>query len=246
MTGRSTPAPRDASRSLEAKDSFVLPKEDAPKLVITSNYAIAEDDSSTQRRNSWWRSPTSTKPKEEYGQQVKDFHGQKLIVEGGGWTDADWSHFYGVIADCLSLYLKEGLPSQSEESDTFKRNRLAAKFPVENADELLDHFLRVLNGAVESGEEQFAQVFYRRTRKQFVFPEETTDRHLWEWLKDVGRAFDNPNQNQRGVLKQERLTGDRLQRWKDAGCPTGWIRTGITPWTCPMPIGSAPSSRSLL
>ena len=207
------------------KDSFVLPKEDAPKLVITSNYAIAEDDSSTQRRNFLVEVSDFYKTqREEYGQQVKDFHGQKLIAqEGGGWTDADWSHFYGVIADCLSLYLKEGLPSQSEESDTFKRNRLAAKFPVENADELLDHFLRVLNGAVESGEEQFAQVFYRRTRKQFVFPEETTDRHLWEWLKDVGRAFGmNPNQNQRGVLKQERLTGDRLQRWKDAGM-SDWV-----------------------
>ena len=84
-------------------------------------------------------------------------------------------------------------------------------------------------------------MFYRRTRKQFVFPEETTDRHLWEWLKDVGRAFGmNPNQNQRGVPKQERLTGDRLQRWKDEGM-SDWVdKNGNNPWTCPMPIGSAP------
>ena len=32
----------------------------------------------------------------------------------------------------------------------------------------------------------------------------------------------NPNQNQRGVLKQERLTGDRLQRWKDEGM-SDWV-----------------------
>ena len=202
------------------KDSFVLPKEDAPNwssppttpslktTVQQRRNPVEVSDYKTQRRNTGSRSRTSV----------------ETHRSGRWWLDrCRLVHFYGVIADCLSLYLKEGLPSQSEESDTFKRNRLAAKFPVENADELLDHFLRVLNGAVESGEEQFAQVFYRRTRKQFVFPEETTDRHLWEWLKDVGRAFGmNPNQNQRGVLKQERLTGDRLQRWKDEGM-SDWV-----------------------
>ena len=64
------------------KDSFVLPKEDAPKLVITSNYAIAEDDSSTQRRNFLVEVSEFYKTqREEYGQHPKDFHGQKLIAE---------------------------------------------------------------------------------------------------------------------------------------------------------------------
>ena len=71
------------------KDSYVISKEDAPKIVITSNYAIPETDSSTERRNFQVEvSSNYRKQREEYGFNIKDLHGQKLLFqEGGGWTE---------------------------------------------------------------------------------------------------------------------------------------------------------------
>ena len=37
--------------AVKYKNTFTIPDEDAPKVAITSNYAIAGDDPSTQRRN---------------------------------------------------------------------------------------------------------------------------------------------------------------------------------------------------
>ena len=219
------------------RDSFVIPCADAPKMVITSNYAIADDDPSTQRRNYQVEvSDFYKSQREEYGWDIKDFHGQKLIAqEGGGWNDQDWTHFYSVVADCVALYLRDGLPTQSEESDTFKRNRLCSLFTVENPEALLDHFIRELNAAVESGQEVFVEHFYRTTRELFVFPEQTTNTTLWEWLKAVGKAFGmNPNQHYRnGNQQQQRLVGERLERWKDAGM-SDWVdKNGNNPLDLP-------------
>ena len=214
------------------KDSYVISKEDAPKIVITSNYAIPETDSSTERRNFQVEvSSHYRKQREEYGFNIKDLHGQKLLFqEGGGWTDADYSAGYQVIADCIALYLREGLPTQLEESDTFKRNRLCSKFPVENPQDLLDHFLRVLNEAVEKNEEVLVEHFYKTTRHKFTFPADTSNRDLWEWLKDVGKAFRmNPNQSQNGKLKQARLVGERRQRWIDLGMNDWTDKNGNNP-----------------
>ena len=113
-----------------------------------------------------------------------------------------------------SLYLKKGLPTHSEESITFKRSKLCAEMPVENKEELLDYLLSCLNDAAASGEEQIAEVYYKNKH----FSDEVSDRNLWELLKKVGKAFRLiPNNAQKGCLQDQRLTGDRKQRWLDAG-----------------------------
>lgn len=207
--------------AVKYKNTFTIPSEDAPKVAITSNYAIADDDPSTQRRNFQVEVSDFYKTQlEEYGLRPADFHGGKLIArKDGGWSAADWGHYYAVICDCIRLYLKKGLPAQAEESITFKRNRLCADFPVSNPEELLDFFLAYLTEAAATGEERFAEVFYKETREKFVFPEETTNRDLWELLKKVGKAFRLlPNNHQKGNLQQQRLcVSERQQRWFDAG-----------------------------
>ena len=202
------------------KAPFNIPFETAPKFAVTSNYPMPDDDPSTLRRHFQVEVSDFYKTQvEEYGIKPSACHGHKSIAkEGGGWNDYDWSHFYNTIASCIALYLNKGLPVQAEESETFKRNRLSGSFPVENGMELLDYFISVLNAAADSGEEKFAASFYKHTRAMFSFPDETTNRELWEMLKKVGVAFKlNPNNAKGGTLKQERLSGARKQRWIDAG-----------------------------
>ena len=202
------------------KAPFNIPFETAPKFAVTSNYPMPDDDPSTLRRHLQVEVSDYYKTQaEQYGIKPSALHGHKSIAqEDGGWNDYDWSHFYNTIASCIALYLKKGLPLQAEESETFKRNRLSGSFPVENGMELLDYFISVLNAAVDSGEEQFIEVFYKQTRAKFSFPDETTNRDLWEMLKKVGVAYKlNPNNARGGTLKQDRLTGARKQRWIDAG-----------------------------
>ena len=207
--------------AVKYKNTFTIPDEDAPKVAITSNYAIAGDDPSTQRRNFQIEVSDHYKTQlEEYGLRPADLHGGKLIArKEGGWNQDDWGHYYSVICDCIALYLKKGLPTQSEESITFKRNRLCAEMPVDNKEELVDFFLNYLTKAAESGEEIFAEVFYKQTRAKFDFPEEVSNRVLWELLKKVGKAFRLiPNNAQKGRLQQQRLmVPDRMKRWCDAG-----------------------------
>ena len=65
----------------------------------------------------------------------------------------------------------------------------------------------------------FAEVFYKETREKFVFPDEVSNRDLWELLKKVGKAFRLiPNNAQKGRLQQQRLmVHERMQRWLYAG-----------------------------
>jgi len=203
------------------KDTFTIPDKDAPKIAITSNYALGGDDSSTQRRNFQVEISDYYKTqREEYGLRPTDLHDQKLIaVKGGGWNADDWGHYYSTICDCISLYLKKGLPTQSEESITFKRNRLCAQMPVDDKEGLLDYFFDLLQSAVKTGAEIFAEVFYKKTREKFDFPEKFTNREIWELLKRVGKAFRLvPNHDHKGCLKQQRLCGEeRKTRWLDEG-----------------------------
>ena len=207
--------------AVKYKNTFTIPDKDAPKVAITSNHALCGDDSSTQRRNFQVEVSNFYKTqREEYGLRPADLHGEKLIArKDGGWNADDWGHYYSTICDCIALYLKKGLPTQSEESITFKRNRLCAEMPVSNKEELLDFFLAYLAKAAGTGEEMFAEVFYRQTREQFDFPETVANRDLWELLKKVGKAFRLlPNNAQKGCLQQQRLcVEERKERWLSAG-----------------------------
>jgi len=203
------------------KNTFTIPDKDAPKVAITSNHALCGDDSSTQRRNFQIEVSDFYKTqREEYGLSPADIHGAKLIAcKDGGWNADDWGHYYSTICDCIALYLKKRLPIQSEESITFKRNRLCAQMPVGNKEELHDYFLDYLKKAADTGDEMFAEVFYMQTREQFDFPETVANRDLWELLKKVGNAYRLlPNNAHKGCLQQQRLCVEgRKQRWLSAG-----------------------------
>ena len=67
--------------AVKYRNTFTIPDADAPKVAITSNYAIAGDDPSTQRRNFQIEVSDHYKHQlEEYGLRPADLHGGKLIA----------------------------------------------------------------------------------------------------------------------------------------------------------------------
>ena len=88
---------------------YVIPEEDSPKLVITTNYTIDSIHRSDARR--MWFTPVSTYYGTLWDNTKKtpaDVHGGRLL-DRKTWTTEDWSAFYSTCVHCLHEYLKRGL-----------------------------------------------------------------------------------------------------------------------------------------
>jgi hypothetical protein len=193
----------------------------APKIVITSNYPLGNNDASTIRRQFVIEVGSFYKDaREQYGQTPCDIHGGKMIAdEGGGWNETDWSEYYRFIWECISTYLAKGFPANEETSENYKRSQLIANFNCDNAEDLLDFYVDYLNTIAESGEDVFVPAFYNKVRDAFpTLPKDWNDERLYRHLKEVGNAFKiYPNKATNGIQRQCRLTKENWQVWVDAG-----------------------------
>jgi hypothetical protein len=193
----------------------------APKIVITSNYPLGNNDASTIRRQFVIEVGSFYKDaREQYGQTPCDIHGGKMIAdEGGGWNETDWSEYYRFIWECISTYLAKGFPANEETSENFKRSQLIAGFNCDNAEDLLDFYVDYLNTIAESGEDVFVPAFYNKVRDAFpTLPKDWNDERLYRHLKEVGNAFKiYLNKETNGIQRQCRLTKENWQVWVDAG-----------------------------
>ena len=200
------------------QNPFSIKAGDAPKIVITSNYPLGENDNSTRRRQfvvevgSYYIDAA-----EIYGVTPADIHGGKMIAEeGGGWNELMRFHFvFGAL-----LYSR-GFATRDDTSDNFKRSQLVAGFACDDAEALCDFYLEYLNKLADSGEEVFTHAFYRDVKQAFPnLPTEWKDERLYRQLRDVGVAFKvYPNKWMNGNQKQVRLGADNggWQKWVDAG-----------------------------
>ena len=84
------------------KNHIHLPFEKAPKVALTTNYAVIGDGSSHRRRKFEFEvSPTYSadfSPRDKFGRNFFE-----------GWFEEDWDHFYNVMAGCMQVFLKNGL-----------------------------------------------------------------------------------------------------------------------------------------
>ena len=84
------------------KDHVYLPFEKAPKVAITTNYAINGDSSSFRRRKFEYEiTPTFSA---EY--TPRDKFGRNFFEE---WQDEDWNIFYNMMVRCMQVFLQNGL-----------------------------------------------------------------------------------------------------------------------------------------
>lgn len=84
---------------------MLIPFEDAPKVVITTNYAIKGTGNSHERRRheleiAQYYNKSKT-PYDEFGKMM--FH---------DWSKKDWNEFDYFMIDCCMFYLKNGLIKQ--------------------------------------------------------------------------------------------------------------------------------------
>ncbi len=99
------------------KDTYVIPPESSPKIVVTSNYLIDSRDPSDSRRvfqvpigNFYgWHAKKKITGGEE--KELRDFHGGKLFFDEWIKGGEDWTDFYSTSLYCVQQYLKEGLVS---------------------------------------------------------------------------------------------------------------------------------------
>jgi hypothetical protein len=88
---------------LKYKNHVFIPFEKAPKIAITTNYAINGTSSSFVRRMFEFEISATYSanysPRERFGHNFFE----------GGWEEKEWLLFYNVMFECLQGYLKEGL-----------------------------------------------------------------------------------------------------------------------------------------
>ena len=205
------------------KNPTSIPGHRAPKIVITTNHPISGSDTSHRRRQVLVEvSPYYRELLEKEGKTPADVHGGKALGTSD-WTEDDWNEFYQFIFECIQIYLKQGLPKFTEESEIHKRANLVRKC---GRRDLLDTLLEVLQKASESSEEVFCEEFYAQVRER-VPGAVQTDSVLLGLLKDVaeenGYLF-NPHKN--GLIDKQRLSGERWNRWVALGLDQSTKKSG--------------------
>lgn len=86
----------------KGKDSFYIPFEQSPKIIVTTNYAVRGTGNSHNRRKlelefAQHYTKTNT-PQDEFGRLLFD-----------DWTDEDWDKFDRFMIGCAQVYLSQGL-----------------------------------------------------------------------------------------------------------------------------------------
>ena len=84
------------------KDAIKIPVSKSPKVLITTNYAIAGDGNSFDRRK--WEVEFAQHYKKTFTPQ--DEFGKLLFDE---WNSKEWNAFYSYMIECLQMFIKDGL-----------------------------------------------------------------------------------------------------------------------------------------
>lgn len=89
----------------KGKDEFRIPFERAPKMLITTNYAIKGSSSSHRRR----RYELEVAPFFSDRKRPVDHFGRRFFED---WDENEWKAFDNFMVNCLQSFLVDGLPEQ--------------------------------------------------------------------------------------------------------------------------------------
>jgi hypothetical protein len=140
----------DWSIERKRESRLILDFEDAPKILITTNYAILGDGDSHQAR--WFILPF-----------VRYFHinytpvdkfGHRLFVD---WDEAEWQRFFDTVVECLDVYFRADKPILADLT-TYKKHKLQASMPAEYLTYFEEHFAPDML-PVEVPKESFYNIF---------------------------------------------------------------------------------------
>ena len=141
----------------KGQDSFYIPFEQSPKIIVTTNYAVRGTGNSHNRRKlelefAQHYTKTNT-PHDEFGRLLFD-----------DWTDEDWDKFDRFMIGCAQVYLSHGLIEAQHVNLEYKK--LVASTSQEFVEWMEDKELR--------GDIDKAQMY-----KEFI----TEYDHMAKWCK---------------------------------------------------------------
>jgi hypothetical protein len=140
----------DWSIERKRESRLILEFEDAPKILITTNYAILGDGDSHQAR--WFILPFVRYFHAGYS-PVDEF-GHRFFVD---WDTAEWQRFFDTIVTCLTVYFSADKPILADLT-TYKKHKLQASMPAEYLTYFEEH-LAPENLPVEVPKEEFYDTF---------------------------------------------------------------------------------------
>ncbi|MDK7375741.1 hypothetical protein QP519_09365 [Weeksella virosa] len=119
-----TLATNDFNVNPKGKQPYVIPFRDAPKMVISTNYTLKNQDPSTSRRllevtaSDWYHHPDENG--ENKRDPIDDF-GHRLFSD---WDDYQWNCYMNLAAQCLSFYLSSNEKISAPNSQLKLRQQL--------------------------------------------------------------------------------------------------------------------------
>ncbi len=153
------------------KDEFIVPFEEAPKILLSTNYAIKGADESSLRRQfviefSDYFSH-SYSPEDEFGYRFFD-----------DWCEYQWCSFYHFMVGCIQFYLEKGLVN-------YKRINLEVKKLIESTSEEFLEFAE----ALVLGQWYDKREIYRKFLEEYpgFNNRQMEQKKFTGWLKDFAR-----------------------------------------------------------
>lgn len=120
--------------------TFYIPPEDSPKVLICTNSAIANSGSSNKRRQFIIEFSNHYQQHIVTGQEnpIENEHGCIFFSEHPeeNWNEKDWQQFFSFMLDCVQFYLKNGLVTY--EFVNVNHNQLVTDTSEEFAEWLVD------------------------------------------------------------------------------------------------------------
>jgi hypothetical protein len=164
------------------KDKIFIPFESSPKLVLTTNYAIAGDGSSYRGRT--FEFEISNTFNAEY--QPTEMYGKRFFDD---WNEYEWNDFYNLLAYATQFFLKYGLV-QSQPINL----RLTKLIHQTSED-----FVEFAKEHIEPGVRYDKQQIHNRFMHEYPDYRDLEQRHFTIWLKKwgdyIGARVDEPHSN---------------------------------------------------
>jgi hypothetical protein len=152
------------------ENKFIIPFEESPKVVITTNYTVEGTGSSHRRRKLEFI--LSETYNDEYSPEDK--FGHLLFTE---WDSQEWSRFYSFMIYCLQQFLKKGIVNPGF-------NVAIRKLKMEATSQFIE-FAQSIEYGVKHNKKKVYDDFYSKYPDHHKI-EMTTFRN---WLKYIADAF---------------------------------------------------------
>ncbi|MBS3945355.1 MAG: bifunctional DNA primase/polymerase [Melioribacter sp.] len=163
------------------QNEIIIPFQQSPKIIISTNYTIDGTDDSTLDRQFVVEFSDhynrTNRPIDEFGHRFFD-----------EWNNEEWNSFYNYMIGCLQLYLSKGLIQ-------YAHINLEKKKLINSTCEEFEEFF----SCIEQGKEYQKRELFENFKKEYEEYSEIQPVRFSRWLKDAAKI--------KGIRISERKSG---------------------------------------